>query len=101
MFRLLHHVLGVDMDTQACSNPVVQGILRKASLERPEKRQARPLLFTEALDLEAALADSSRPLIDRCCIGAFLFALCGRAKLGDLRILDCFITDLLEDHESG
>ena len=89
------------MDTQACSNPVVQGILRKARSERPEKRQARLLLVAEALDLEAALADSSRPFIDRCCIGAFLFALCRRAKLGDLRILDCFITDLLEDHESG
>ena len=100
-FAFLHHVLGVDMDTQACSNPVVQGILRKARLERPEKKQARPLLVTEVLDLEAALADGSRPLIDRYCIGAFLFALYGRARLGDLRTLDCFFTDLLEDRESG
>ena len=100
-FAFLLHVLGVDMDTQACSNPVVQGILRKARLERPEKKQARPLLVTEVLDLEAALADGSRPLIDRYCIGAFLFALYGRARLGDLRILDCFFTDLLEDRESG
>ena len=99
-FAFLHHVLGVDMDTRACGNPVVQGILRKARLERPEKKQARPLLVAEVLDLEAALADGSRPLIDRYCIGAFLFALYGRARLGDLRILDCFFTDLLEDRES-
>ena len=100
-FAFLHHVLGVDMDTRACGNPVVQGILRKARLERPEKKQARPLLVAEVLDLEATLADGSRPLIDRYCIGAFLFALYGRARLGDLRILDCFFTDLLEDRESG
>ena len=99
-FAFLHHVLGVDVDSDACSNPVVQGILRKARLERPEKKQARALLVREVLDLEAALADNARPLIDRYCAGAFLFALYGRARLGDLRVLDCFITDLLEENAS-
>ena len=41
-FAFLHYVRGADMDTQACGNPVVQGILRKARLEKPEKRRARP-----------------------------------------------------------
>ena len=41
-FAFLHYVQGADMDTQACGNPVVQGILRKARLEKPEKRRARP-----------------------------------------------------------
>ena len=97
-FAFLHHVLGVDMDSDACSNPVVQGILRKARLERPEKKQARALLVREVLDLEALLTDHARPLIDRYCAGAFLFALYGRARLGDLKVLDCFVTDLLEDN---
>ena len=97
-FAFLHHVLGVDMDSDACSTPVVQGILRKARLERPEKKQARALLVREVLDLEALLADHARPLIDRYCAGAFLFALYGRARLGDLKVLDCFVTDLLEDN---
>ena len=48
-FAFLHHVLGVDMDTRACGNPVVQGILRKARLERPEKKQARPSLLQRCL----------------------------------------------------
>ncbi|CAE7034303.1 unnamed protein product [Symbiodinium sp. CCMP2592] len=100
-FAFLHHVLGVDMELNACSNPIVQGILRKARLERPAKKQARALLASEVLALEALLADECRPLIDRFCAGAFLFALYGRARLGDLRVLDCFITDLLEDSASG
>ena len=100
-FTFLHHVLGVDMEPRARSNPIVQGILRKARLERPEKKQARTLLVAEVLDLEALLADGARPLIDRYCAGAFLFALYGRARLGDLRALDCFITDLLEDGTDG
>ena len=86
-FTFLHHVLGVDMEPRACSNPIVQGILRKARLERPEKKQARTLLVAEVLDLEAMLADGARPLIDRYCAGAFLFALYGRARLGDLKVL--------------
>ncbi|CAE7337071.1 unnamed protein product, partial [Symbiodinium sp. CCMP2456] len=96
-FAFLHHVLGVDMDPGACKTPIVQGILRKARLERPEKHQARPLLVLEVLALEAALVDPTISAIDRFCIGAFLFALYGRARLGDLKILDCFLLDLLDD----
>ena len=45
------------------------------------------MLVAEVLDLEAMLADGARPLIDRYCAGAFLFALYGRARLGDLKVL--------------
>ena len=100
-FSFLHHVLGVDMHPDACRTPIVQGILRKTRFERPEKHQARPLLVSEVLALEAALANQGIPSVDRYCIGAFLFALYGRARLGDLKVLDCFITDLLEDTEGG
>ena len=100
-FTFLHHVLGVDMDDSACKTPIVQGILRRTRLERPEKRQALPLLVAEVLALEEALANASIPLVDRCCAGAFLFALYGRARLGDLRRLDRFVTDLLEESDNS
>ena len=100
-FSFLHHVLGVDLDDGALSSPVLQGILRKTRLDRPALKQARTLLVSEVLALEAALVDDSFAVVDRYCIGAFLFALYARARLGDLKVLDAFIVDLLADSEDA
>ena len=45
--------------------------------------------------------DDSFAVVDRYCIGAFLFALYARARLGDLKVLDAFIVDLLADSEDN
>ena len=95
--NFLHHVLGVDMDPRACLALVVQGILRKARKNRPPKKQARALKVCELLDLENALTSHDYSAIDRFCIGCFLAAVYGRARLGDLRVIEGVLLDFTEN----
>ena len=91
--RFLHFVLGVDCDLQALKHPLVQGRLRKCRLERKPRRQARPFSVEEVAALERFVKDCSKSAIDRYAAGYMLFAVMGRARLGDLKSVKSFICD--------
>jgi hypothetical protein len=92
--RFLHFVLGVDLNGQALGSPIFLGRLRKARLERPARKQARPLTVKEVVALETMLRDTGADLLDRYCAGIFLVAVYGRARLGDLKEIEGFFLDL-------
>ena len=63
--QFLHHVLGVDLVPRALSHPLVLGRIRKAKLDRPPRKQARPFKSIEVAALELFVKDASRPCHDR------------------------------------
>ena len=99
--RFLHFVLGVDCDLQALKHPLVQGRLRKCRLERKPRHQARPFSVEEVAALERFVRDSSKSAIDRYAAGSMLFAVMGRARLGDLKSVKSFICDFNPEDGSG
>ena len=93
------HVLG--MASQSHGTPIIdsftRGVLDKAAMKRPGRKQARPLTVKEVMHLEQCLQDSSMNLFDRYAAGAFLFAIYGRCRWSDLRSVDSFELDVSMD----
>ena len=81
------YVLGLPAKTadEPLVNAFTKGVLDKKSLQRPERKQARPLKVSEVLFLESLLGKETVDLFDRFAAGAFLFALCARCRWSDMR----------------
>ena len=95
--QFLHHVLGVDMASRALSHPLLNGRIRKARLERPARKQARPFLASEVAALEHFVRDTSKPCQDRFAAGAMLFAIYSRSRIGDLKSIKDPVADITAD----
>ena len=95
--QFLHHVLGVDLDPSALKHPLLLGRLRKARLERPPRKQARPFKVIEVCKLELFVKDKAKPCHDRFAAGAMLFAIFSRARLGDLKSIKNPCIDIAAD----
>ena len=86
------HVLGLPVKSpdEPLVNAFTKGVLDEKSLQRPQRKQARPLKVSEVLFLESLLGDKTVDLFDRYAAGAFLFALYARCRWSDLRkVQDC------------
>ena len=71
------HVLGIPHQTGVpLVDKFTKGVIDQAALQRPGRKQARPLTVREVSHLEACVVDTSLGLYDRFAPGAFLFAVC-------------------------
>ena len=93
MCYFLHVVLGVDLDKDALASPLVKGRLRRANLMKPARNQASPLGVRDVQALESFLANKDHRCVDRFVVGAFLFAVYARARLGDLKSVSAVTLD--------
>ena len=93
MCYFLHFVLGVDLDKDALASPLVKGRLRRANLMKPARNQAAPLGVRDVRALESFLANKEHHCVDRFVVGAFLFAVYARARLGDLKSISAVTLD--------
>ena len=96
------HILG--LPTRALGQPIIdsftRGLLDKAAMSRPGRKQARPLTVKEVCHLEACLNDTSMNLFDRYAAGVFLFAIFGRCRWSDLKSVDSFELDIAIDNST-
>ena len=68
------YVLGMSTMNQGqpLIDPFTKGVLDKSSMNRPGRKQARPLTVKEVMHLESCLRDASMNLFDRFAAGTFL-----------------------------
>ena len=95
--NFMSHVLGVDSVDGALSSPLVQGLLRRHRATRQPRRQARALTVAEVIVLEKFVCDDRMTAVDRVGVGAYLFAVFSRARLGDLREVGEVTLDVAHD----
>ena len=97
-----HHILGLPIRTfgQPIIDSFTRGLLDKAAMNRPGRKQARPLTVKEVCHLEACLNDTSMNLFDRYAAGAFLFAIFGRCRWSDLKCVASFELDIANDNST-
>ena len=90
------HVLGLPTQPpdEPLITPFIKSVMDKASLNRPRRKQARPLTTNEVVFLEETLKNPGRDIRDRYAIGAFLFALYSRSRWSDLRNVDSYMLDV-------
>ena len=99
------HVLGMPALTRG--KPLVdqftKGILDRAALQRPGRKQARPLTVQEVSYLESCLKNAEMNLFDRYAAGSFLFAIYARCRWSDMRAVNSFDFDVSteENHVHG
>ena len=90
------HVLGLPTQPQGETliTPFIKSVMDKASLNRPRRKQARPLTTNEVVFLEETLKNPGKDIRDRFAVGAFLFALYSRSRWSDLRNVDSYMLDV-------
>ena len=89
------HVLGIPQKTgEPLVDKFTKGVIDQAALQRPGRKQARPLTVREVLHLEACIGDPTMSLYDRFAAGAFLFAVYARCRWSDVRKVRTFELDI-------
>ena len=92
----MEHVLGFIVPNGFYNDPWTKGTLRGMKMARKPRRQSRTLKVSELQHLETFLADKTKSLVDRFAVGAMLFAVYSRARVGDLAAVQCVSIDVCQ-----
>ena len=84
--KFSQHVMGIEIGLDILNDPQLAGKVKRMAVNKPEVKQARPLLCSEVKRLERFMVDSM-VVEDVYIVGCCLFALFARARWSDIRYI--------------
>ena len=84
--KFSQHVMGIEIGLDILHDPQLAGKVKRMAVNKPEVKQARPLLCTEVKRLEQFMVDS-KVVEDVYIVCCCLFALYARARWSDIRYI--------------